>query len=90
MSGEFIPSIFCDSFFISVPGLLIASKLLLKLLNGKIMLMSIYLINCFFRWQDCFTRQLPVLYILWTTLQVTSLASKRDRWHDIGKASECL
>lgn len=47
VSGEFVPSIFCDNFFINVPDLFIANKLLLKLLNGKIMLMSIYLIHCF-------------------------------------------
>lgn len=42
----------------------------------------------FSRWQDCFTRQLSVLYILRTTMQTASVASERDRWHDIEKASE--
>lgn len=41
----------------------------------------------FSRWQDCFTRQLSVLYILWTTMQDASVASERGRWHDTEKAS---
>lgn len=42
----------------------------------------------FSRWQDRFTRQLSVLYILWTTVQAASTASERGRWHDIGRTSE--
>lgn len=53
----------------------------------KVMLTYIFK-KLFSRWQDCFTRQLFVLYILWTTMQVASVESERDRWHDIEKASE--
>ena len=51
--------------------------------------MLTYISNKLFsRWQGGFTRQLSVLYILWTTVQAAGVASERGRWHNVEKGSE--